>query len=138
MMTLFETCLGDLRRHEAMRLKPYRDTVGKLTIGVGRNLDDNGIRAIEADFMLRNDVDEVMHALYRRLPWISSLTQDRQAVLINMSFNLGLDGLLQFKNTLAAIEQGNYDNAAQRMLQSKWATQVKGRATELADRMRKG
>lgn len=137
-MTLLETCLSDLRRHEGLRLRPYLDTVGVLTIGYGRNLQANGIRAIEADFMLRNDVADVMSALNEKLPWLKSLTQDRQAVLINMAFNLGIDGLLKFRETLGAIERGDYELAAQRMLNTLWAKQVKGRAVELADRMRKG
>ena len=73
-----------------------------------------------------------------RLPWIDKLTPARQAALINMAFNLGIGGLLGFKNTLAAIEQGDYVRAARGMLASKWATQVHGRADELAAQMRTG
>lgn len=133
---LIDACLLDLRRHEGLRLKPYRDTVGVLTIGYGRNLDANGIRYAEAELMLQNDVEEVLEAVSKALPWFGSLDEDRQAILVNMAFNLGLAGLLGFNNTLAEIEAGRYDEAAARMLESKWATQVGNRAKELATRMR--
>lgn len=130
--------LSQIRRHEGMSTFPYRDTVGKLTIGVGRNLDDVGITREEAEFLLMNDVANVEKRLKNSIPWIEQLDPDRQGVLINMGFNLGVQGLMKFKRTLAAIKSGDYQNASKYMLQSKWAGQVGERAQELSEQMRTG
>ena len=130
-----DALLAELRRDEGLRLKPYRCTAGKLTIGVGRNLDDVGISEAEADLLLRNDVARSMADLDEAIPWWRSLTEARQRVLVNMAFNLGATGLLGFRNTLAAIESGNYVKAANGMLQSLWASQVGERAVRLARMM---
>jgi lysozyme len=135
---VIDSLISDLKRHEGLRLKPYRDIVNVLTIGYGRNLDANGIRESEAEMMLRNDVDEVIKQVYEALPWVETLNDARKSVIFNMTFNLGLAGLLKFKGTLAAIQSGDYATASTRMLSSKWAGQVGHRATELADKMRSG
>jgi len=123
--------------HEAVRLKPYRDTVGKLTIGVGRNLDDNGITQLEAMYLLDNDISDVMAELVK-LPWFGILSPVRQAVLVDMAFNMGVATLMTFHNTLEHIQDGEYDLAANSMFASKWASQVGKRAAEDADMMRSG
>lgn len=130
--------INDLIRDEGIRLKPYRDTVGKLTIGVGRNLDDNGISMGEAMTMLYNDVAAVESEVRTAFPWFTELSPGRQRVIINMCFNLGLPKLLGFRNTLAAIERGDYAAAAAGMLDSKWASQVGDRAKRLANLMEQG
>lgn len=127
-----------LVKHEGLRLKPYRDTVGKLTIGVGRNLDDVGISKDEAAMMLDADITKVDQALGNALPWWDALDDVRQRVLANMAFNLGVLGLLKFKRTLARVAAGDYSAAADEMLSSKWAAQVGARATELAAMMKTG
>lgn len=127
-----------LRLHEGERLKPYRDTVGKLTIGIGRNLDDCGISAEESAVLLSNDIKRSEAELLRALPWVGKLDEVRQRVLLDMTFNLGLVGLLNFKNTLAAIEAGDYKRAATMMLDSKWAKQVGQRADRLSRMMATG
>jgi lysozyme len=124
--------------HEGERLFPYTDTVGKLTIGVGRNLTDVGISKEESRLLLYNDIEKVVDGLDAALPWWDSLSEARQRVLADMAFNLGLKGLLGFKNTLALIQAGDYDEAADNMLLSKWATQVGRRAQTLAGLMRRG
>jgi lysozyme len=124
--------------HEGERLFPYSDTVGKLTIGVGRNLTDVGISKEESRLLLYNDIEKVVDGLDAALPWWDSLSEARQRVLADMAFNLGLKGLLGFKNTLALIQAGDYDEAADNMLLSKWATQVGRRAQTLAGLMRRG
>lgn len=125
-------------RHEGLRLHPYRDTVGKLTIGVGRNLDDRGITEAEALALLRNDLAAVQARLDVALPWWTLLDEARREVLVEMGFNLGVDGLLAFHDTLAAVRQGRYAEAAVHMLASRWAGQVGARAKELAALMRAG
>jgi lysozyme len=130
--------IDQLIRHEGVVLHPYRDTVGKLTIGVGRNLEDVGISRAEASFMLQNDVDKVITSLQKELPWIINLNPARQDVLCNMAFNMGVVGLLLWHFFLVAVSGGEFDSAANRMLGSKWARQVGSRAKELAEQMRTG
>ncbi len=124
--------------HEGLRLKPYRDTRGKLTIGVGRNLDDVGITEEEAIYLLKNDIKRVLDFLKERLPYWNGLTETRKMALVDMCFNLGPGGFLSFKRMLAALERGDYEQAAREMLDSRWARQVGRRAEELAEMMREG
>lgn len=134
----YATLKKELKRDEGCRLMPYRDTVGKLTIGVGRNLDDVGISESEADFLLMSDVGRAEGGLDGRIPWWRTLDETRQRVLVNMTFNMGIDGLMGFKNTLKAVQDGRWDAAAEGMLDSKWAQQVGARASRLAEMMRTG
>lgn len=124
--------------HEGIRYKAYKDTVGKVTVGVGRNLVDRGLSATEVDYLLNNDIEGCRHQLDTELPWWRTLSEVRQRVLVDMCFNLGIHGLLGFKNTLGFIQAGAYDAAAAGMLKSKWAEQVKSRAIRLAEMMRTG
>lgn len=133
-----ESLRDQLIRHEGLRLKPYKDIVGKLTIGVGRNLDDVGISKEEAMMLLDNDIRTAAMGLLKALPWIAKLDQPRQQVLINMAFNMGIPTLLTFKNTLQYVEDGDYAMAAENMLHSLWARQVGPRAVELAGIMKNG
>jgi lysozyme len=121
-----------LTKHEGVRLTPYRDTVGKLTIGIGRNLDDVGISRAEADYLLANDVRTAQATLTTAFPWFVSLTPVRQDVLVNMCFNMGIGRLKGFKKMLVAMEQGDTLTACHEMLDSKWAHQVGQRANDLA------
>ena len=128
---------SQLERHEGLRLKPYLDTVGKLTVGYGRNLEDVGISRDEADFMLDNDIDQVERQL-ETVDEYRDLDPIRQTVIGNMAFNLGFAGLMGFKNMWAAIGRRDWDRAADEMLNSKWARQVGVRAVELSEIMRTG
>jgi len=137
--TLLERIKEQLVRHEGLRLKPYRCTAGKLTIGIGRNLDDCGISQIEAYVLLENDIQNCEKQLLDEIPEIyNPLDEVRKSVLLNMCYNLGIGGLLGFNNTLAFIAAGDWERAANGMLASKWAKQVGRRAIELSELMRKG
>ena len=137
--TLLERIKEQLVRHEGLRLKPYRCTAGKLTIGIGRNLDDCGISQTEAYVLLENDIHICEKQLLEEIPEIyNALDEVRKSVLLNMCFNLGIGGLLEFNNTLAFIAAGDWERAANGMLASKWAKQVGRRAIELSELMRKG
>ena len=133
-----EQLIADLSRDEGLRLKPYLDTVGKFTIGIGRNLDDVGISKEEADFLLSNDIAKVVQGLDGALPWWRDLSEPRQRALANMAFNLGLQGLLKFKTTLGLLKSGDYQGAAKACLESKWASQVGARAQRISDLILKG
>ncbi len=127
-----------LIRHEGLRLKPYRDTVGKLTIGIGRNLDDVGITREEATMLLNHDIAKVQREVNEAFPWFSSLNGVRKNVVLNMVFNLGLPRFRQFKKAIAAIKAKRWHEAANQMLDSRWARQVGRRARELASMMKSG
>ncbi len=127
-------------------LKVYRDNStrvgfegkqGKLTIGVGRNLEDRGITRAEAMYMLQTDITEWKNALVQALPWSTQLSEIRFGVLINMAHNLGVPGLLGFKRALAAMQNQDWETAAAEMEDSTWATQVGPRAHRLAEQIRK-
>lgn len=130
--------IAELRRDEGVRPKPYTDTVGKLTVGVGRNLTDVGLSDDEIDYLLGNDIARVEADLDAHAPWWRSLDPVRQRVVANMCFNLGWPRLAKFVNTLGAIRAGQWDRAAVGMLTSKWAEQVGKRAERLSDMMRTG
>ena len=122
---LMDRVKAQLVRHEGLRLRPYRCTAGKLTIGIGRNLDDCGISQSEAYVMLINDIMNCEKQLQSKIPDIyNGLDEVRKSVLLNMCFNLGINGLLGFKNTLAFVKVGDWERAANNMLVSKWAKQV--------------
>ena len=124
-----------LVRHEGLKLTPYFCTANKLTIGVGRNLEANGISRAEAMFMLENDIVKVMNELDDQLPWWKELSTVRQHVLVDMAFNMGTFGLMKFQKTLQAIKEERYADAAAEMLDSKWADQVGNRAVALSRAM---
>ena len=113
-----------ITKHESMELKPYRDTVDKLTIGVGRNLDDNGISEEEAKFLLRNDIEMSKMSLYYIFDNFKELPDDVQLVLIDMMFNLGEIRFLKFKKMIKAIRHKDFKEAARQAKDSKWCGQV--------------
>lgn len=133
---------AQLKTHEGIRKYPYVDTVGKTTIGVGRNLTDVGLRPKETEFLLDNDIDDVMTEIWRALPWFEGLSPNRQLVIADMVFNLGITKFLHFNATISAIRNGRFGVAADQMLESKWARQVGKapgqRAHTLAQMMRAG
>lgn len=132
-----DTLIESLTRHEGMRLFPYEDSVGKWTLGVGRNIEDIGITKDEALLMLKNDINRA-EADARKYAWFDSLSDTRQNVVIEMIFNLGLNRFAGFVGMISAIVKGDFNDAADEMLDSKWAKQVGSRANELANLMRAG
>jgi lysozyme len=131
-----------LKGDEGVKAHAYQDHLGFWTIGIGRLVDarkpGSGLRPQEITFLLNNDIDDRIDQLGRRLPWFLDLDPARQGVLLNMSFQMGVDGLLGFKNTLKLVERGDYAQAADNMLLSKWATQTPERARRMAEQMRSG
>lgn len=126
------TITADLRRDEGVRLKIYRDTVGKQTIGVGRNLDDLGLSDDEVDYLLANDIKRCTAELDTALPWWRDMPEPRQRGLLNMAFNLGTPTLLTFRKMLTALRLGDGETAARHALDSKWARQVGARSSRIA------
>lgn len=132
--------LSMLTRHEGKRNTVYSDSRGYLTIGVGFLVDSrikgSGLSDKEIAAVLRIRVQSVVDTLDSREPWWRKLSPNRQAVLVDMAYNLGEAHLEEFKNTLSFMQQGQYAKAADGMLASLWAKQVGNRAKELADIMR--
>lgn len=133
-MTLQEQFLRD----EGLRLRPYQDTAGKWSIGVGRNLSDVGISRAEALFLLQNDIQAATQSLETFLPWTAALDDGRLSALVAMTFNMGIWGLCEFKLFLAAVQAGDWSEARDQILQSKWAEEVGARAQRLAIQIETG
>lgn len=130
-----------LRGDEDEVLHAYQDHLGYWTLGVGRLIDKRkggGISKEESAYLLANDIAKREAALDKRIPWWSKLDDARRGVLLNMAFQMGVDGLLGFKNTLKMIEAGDYERAAKGMLNSLWAKQTPARAKRLSEQMRTG
>jgi len=126
-----------IKQHEGFRNKLYIDTVEKYSIGFGRNLTDRGISREEAEFMLANDIlmcKKELHAFN----WYYGHPPNVQDALVNMCYNIGLPRLLGFKKMIAALTEHDYTKAAIEALDSKWATQVHGRANDIAVMIREG
>ena len=127
-----EQLFDDLVRDEGLKLEIYKCTAGKITIGVGRNIEARGITTSEARLLLANDVDIISDELTNNFPWWVSMPEPAQRALANMAFNLGVPRLSQFKNMLSALEKGDYNVAAKEALDSNWAKQVGDRANRIA------
>jgi lysozyme len=137
--------LQQLQRDEGLRLSPYKDTRGFTTVGYGHNLDAlplpgliYPISILQAVQIEGKDVERISMFLQSKLPWIVSLNGARKGVLQNMSFNMGVPGLLTFHHDLADTQAGNYAKAAADMRSSLWYTQVGERAVRLAIQMETG
>jgi len=137
-MSFLEILKDQLIIDEGYELKPYPDTAGKITIGVGVNLTDRGLPAHMIDELFEKDMENSYRDAEKLISNFSSLSDNRKAVLANMSFNLGYYRLKGFKKMIGAVERSEFNRAADEMLDSKWARQVKQRAIRLANHMRKG
>ena len=137
-MDYITICEQQLPIDEGIRQKPYRDSVGLLSIGIGRNLDGNGLSQDEIMYLFRNDLAVAARDAKALVPSFNKLSEVRKAVLVNMVFNMGKARVSAFTQTLKAIADENFNKAAEQMLASKWATQVGARATRLAKMMREG
>lgn len=136
-----QNLIKQLRDEEGEVLHVYNDSMGFATIGVGRLIDKRkggGITAEESAYLLGNDIAKVNAQLDAKIPWWRKLDEARQAVIQGMAFQMGIDGLLGFKNTLKMIESGDYEGAGKGMLNSLWAKQTPARAKRMSEQMRTG
>ena len=128
----FDLLVAELIRDEDLRLKPYADSVGKLTIGVGRNLDDKGLSRTEVLYLLDNDIDECVADL-ASFPWFAKLPEGPQRAVLNLRFNLGPTRFRKWATTLAYLERGDLAGAARQFRTNrKYFTQVGARAERIA------
>lgn len=147
-------CIQRLVINEGLILKPYRCPAGYLTIGIGRNLENNpltkeekafighdvkqGITNEQAFYLCRNDLQKVKKELDVHLPWWRDLNTDRQFVMIDLCFNMGITKLLRFSKTLNSIASGFYVKAGEQLMQSLYAKQVGKRAQRNAKCLQTG
>lgn len=125
--------------HEGFVSHAYQDPLGYWTIGIGRMVDEKrggGITKEEAYYLLENDLKEVREGLDREIPWWKDLSEVRQAALIDMAFNMGVEGLMGFRNMLKYLKEGDYEKAAVASQNSLWARQVGRRAKHIEKMIR--
>jgi len=163
MASMKEKLIDQLVKHEGEKLQVYECTSGFATIGVGRNLETKGLTKQECDklnlgtydknaiiaklevrgitkeesrYLLSNDIDYFESELSNVLDWFKTMPETVKMVLIDMAFNLGVNGLLKFKKTLEFIKNGKFINASNEMLNSAWKFQVGQRAYDLSNQLR--
>lgn len=137
-MDNYEKFAERIRKSEGLSFKAYKCPAGALTIGYGHNLDARGISIEAAELLLRQDIEIAYKQVKNNFPLWPKLEEARLFVLVDMCFNMGLTNLYGFKKMWAAIEKGDYDKAAQEMLNSHWAKQVGKRAVENSIMMKTG
>jgi len=135
-----EKLIATLKRHEGVKTHAYRDSLGILTIGCGRNINNSskhkgiGLTIDEIEYMLQNDVERTIKELSQEYAWFNDMEEGaRRDAIINMHFNLGRFRFAGFKKAIAHMENGSYNEAATEFLDSRWAKQVKGRSLEVTD-----
>jgi lysozyme len=138
MDSFINALMSDLERDEGRRGKPYKDTEGILTIGVGWNLEANVLPDRVIDLLLRHSIYTAYNDALELFPKFADLSDNRQRALVNMAFNLGRYRLSGFKKMIAAVNSEDWDKASVEMLDSKWARQVGDRADRLSVLMAKG
>ena len=130
-----------LKRHEGVKAHAYKCTAGKITVGVGRNIDSDGgigLSDEEIDFLLDNDIVRCIQELNGVFPWFNSLDTVRSDAIIDICFNLGLPRLMLFQKAIKAMKAGDYEAAADEFFDSRWAKQVGNRAIEICEMIRTG
>jgi len=131
--------LEDLTLEEGYRAHCYTCSAGAHTVAIGRNIDQGagglGISKEEAEYLLRNDIDRCIEEC-ERLDWFHSIGSKRQAAIIHLCFWIGFPRLKKFKKMAAALAAGDYDTAADELLDSKLARDIPGRSERLAEVIR--
>lgn len=130
-----------LREDEGERLSAYQDSEGYWTIGIGVLIDSRkggGITKEESSMLFRNRLNKKEDELNAKFPTYGNLDDARAGVLLNMSYQLGVDGLMAFKKMLNAVRRDDWEEAARQMKDSKWYRQTPSRAERLIEQMKTG
>jgi lysozyme len=127
---------ADLERDEGTRLKPYVDTQGKVSIGIGHNLTDDGLTLSQVTAIFNDDLDEAMREADAAFPWLELVDPTIGTVVYELTFNLGVGELQTFRKMLAAMEAGDKTTAANELESSAWYTQVGTRGPRLVALLR--
>ena len=123
-----------LKQEEGFRSKPYRDSRGVLTIGYGTNLAE-GISQSEAEYLLRARLAGTYEALTKELPWLPAAPEGQQSAILDMGYQLGVHGVLEFKTMLGSLERGDCQAARRQALESAWARETPARAKRVTERL---
>lgn len=130
---------SSIKLHEGLRLVPYLDTTGHITIGYGRNLNNEGISQDEAEYLLGNDIQLYIRTAEAQPWWPNVKDNDARArAFIEILFNLGLGSLAYFRKALAAAMRSDWDTCSIELLDSLWSKQVGERAEQLAKMIKTG
>ena len=142
---MYKELSAQLRADEGLRLQAYHCPAGKLTIGYGHNLEARPYykgkpipHIIAEDFaeeLLQYDIEKTEKLLIELCPTYRHVSPARQDALLNMAFQMGVRGLLEFKRMFAALDAGNYEKAYIEAMESKWYRQTPGRANRVARQM---
>ena len=136
-----EKLIEMLKLHEGVESHAYECSASKITVGVGRNIDPEGgigLSEDEIDYLLQNDIDRVYAELDSEYDWFAGLDRVRQDAMIDISFNLGQTRLRAVKNALAGMASGDWNEAADQFMDSRWSGQVGNRAKTLTEMIRTG
>lgn len=126
-----------LKEWEGMVLKPYECSQGYTSIGIGRNLEANGISEEEAMVLLDNDIIKCFKNLDKQWPVWRNFPEDAQAIVLDLVFNLGINSWMSFRKTRAYMELGEWEKAGDELLNSKYAQQVGRRAIFNSEELKK-
>lgn len=138
---MLETLEERIMRHEGFCSFPKIDVPPMFCVGFGHDITEqsakndypNGISTEDAIKLLDEDISAAKLAVARELPWTLGLSEIKQEVLVEMCFQMGINGLLQFKNMLSCARDGDDSGVVKSMLASKWHTQTPARCEELAN-----
>ena len=137
-MSFEKELLDQIKEHEGLRLFPYKCPAGKLTIGYGHNLQDNGLSKSACEYILYDDIDEAKRNLKTIFgnEFFESLKDSKKIALIDMMFNLGMVKFLTFKRFIFAVETQNWENASYEIIHSRAYEQNKKRYKKLSEQIR--
>ena len=125
--------INSIKEHEGFVSDVYKDSLGFDTVGYGTKMP---LSKEEAELILKHRLNDKTNKIIEKKPIILTLPQDKQFILFEMAYQLGVGGLLKFKKMWKAIEEKDYTEASVEMLDSRWANQTPSRAKELSERMR--
>ena len=137
-MSFEKELLDQIKEHEGLKLFPYKCPAGKLTIGYGHNLQDNGLSKSACEYILYDDIDEAKRNLKTIFgnEFFESLNDSKKIALIDMMFNLGMVKFLTFKRFIFAVETQNWENASYEIIHSRAYEQNKKRYKKLSEQIR--
>ena len=138
-MSYLDICRSELPTDEGRRSKAYRDSVGVLTAGIGRNLEHVEFTDSEIALMFANDLERADKAARAIFPAFDGLSAPRKAALVNLAFNMGERRLRSFRKMIAAVHAGDFERAATELVDSLWYRQVQpSRSRRIVKMMREG
>lgn len=128
--------LESIKKHEGFVEHVYDDSLGIPTIGYGFAIKDLILDEDIAEDILMRKLEKLKRNANARFQWLEDMPQEVQEVILNMCYQLGVTGVSKFRKAISALQEGDWDEAANEMLDSLWARQTPNRATELSDIVR--